>query len=710
VRSFRTWRRLAVAALVAVLASGFLARPASAALLGVPQVYLRVLVVSDGSVWVDAIRQELAAEGVPTTVIDLNNPSRQKITQGFLSSTPLIGIQKAYYQGVVLPSNYTPALSADEQSALAKYETTFQVRQIEGYNFPNADIGMNTPTYSGSLDAATVNVTSAAKSGAFRYLNGSFTFEGTAGGTESYGYLAQPLPNTATASYTPYLTATTPGGATGVLAGVYTTSGRERLDIDFAYGYFQSQFQYLAHGLVDWVTKGIHLGSWRNYFSVHIDDVLNDDATWSTVGKCTPGDSVCPQGIPDTTPSRMTADDARYAASWEQANGMTLDMLFNGGEEERFQDNGTDPTFAALQSLAGDFRWVSHTFTHEYLGCVQDFTVDPWRCATDSQGNIAWVSKATVDSEIQNNVTWAKANGIPIDPGELVSGEHSGLRSLPQQPVDNPNFVSELDANHISYIGTDASREPALRPVGNALGLPRHPLNVFYNTSTKQQEVDEYNWVYTSKANGGSGLCENNPTSTCIQPLDLGTGWDSYIRPLQEKIALSYLLRNDPRVFYMHQSNLTGDRLAYPVVAGILAAYRSVYAANTPLVNDSLTAAGQALNAQQVWSTKMDTVTAYVTGPTVVITAPAGTQVPVTAPSGTVVGTSLFGTSYGGETSAQLNLLPVNPLVMLSSPYPALLVAGLLPPRSAVAPDIADAPHVSIDPGLGMLFPPLGRS
>src|SRR5262245_29080796 len=131
--------RVAIVALVAALASGLFARPASAGI-GVPQVYLKVLVVTDGSVWVEAIRQQLASEGVPTTVIDLNSPSRQTITKAFLSSTPLLGIQKAFFQGVVLPSNFVPGLSTAEMNALATYEQTFAIRQVEGYVFPNADI------------------------------------------------------------------------------------------------------------------------------------------------------------------------------------------------------------------------------------------------------------------------------------------------------------------------------------------------------------------------------------------------------------------------------------------------------------------------------------------------------------------------------------------------------------------------------------------
>lgn len=31
----------------------------------------------------------------------------------------------------------------------------------------------------------------------------------------------------------------------------------------------------------------------------------------------------------------------------------------------------------------------------------------------------------------------------------------------------------------------DASREPAVHPIGSALGVPRHPIDVFYNVSTK---------------------------------------------------------------------------------------------------------------------------------------------------------------------------------------------------------------------------------
>ena len=52
-------------------------------------------------------------------------------------------------------------------------------------------------------------------------------------------------------------------------------------------------------------------------------------------------------------------------------------------------------------------------------------------------------------------------------------------------------------------------------------------MNIYYNVGTKSEMADEYNWIYTSVANGGSGICENNPLSTCIAPLNTTTGFDS---------------------------------------------------------------------------------------------------------------------------------------------------------------------------------------
>ncbi len=53
------------------------------------------------------------------------------------------------------------------------------------------------------------------------------------------------------------------------------------MEISFGYNYYQLQYRYLAHGIVDWVTRGVHFGYWRNYLTVDSDDEFNADAEWS---------------------------------------------------------------------------------------------------------------------------------------------------------------------------------------------------------------------------------------------------------------------------------------------------------------------------------------------------------------------------------------------------------------------------------------------
>jgi hypothetical protein len=228
----------------------------------------------------------------------------------------------------------------------------------------------------------------------------------------------------------------------------------------------------------------------------------------------------------------------------------------------------------------------------------------------------------------------------------------------------------------------DASREPAMRQIGSALGVPRHPIDVFYNVSTTANEVSEYNWIYDSAADGGSGLC-TTAGRPCLQPLDLKTGWNSFILPTQITNMLGAVVQNDPRPFMFHQSNLTNDRLLYPVVNGVLSQYQDVFATNAPIVNQRLTDAGTALHNQDLWAQASNSVTGYVQGNTVTITGPSGTSVPVTAPTGTKVSTANganFGSAYGGEQSAYTTLGSSGlKLVLKSTPYqggPASAPAG----------------------------------
>jgi hypothetical protein len=196
-----------------------------------------------------------------------------------------------------------------------------------------------------------------------------------------------------------------------------------------------------------------------------------------------------------------------------------------------------------------------------------------------------------------------------------------------------------------------------MRPVGQALGVPRHPIDVGYDVDTIADEINEFNWFNTAKKDGGSGICSRtaHPAAACLRPLSPKTGWTSQILPGQVAIVFADMLSNDPRPFFMHQSNLTGDRLGYPVMDGVLSAYRDVFSASAPVVNLAMPGDGAALERQDLWAAavRAGTVTAYVSGGRLVITGPPGTEVPVTVPGGAGAG---FGQAYAGSRSGYATL------------------------------------------------------
>jgi hypothetical protein len=563
----RRWRRTIAAASCALVVLPAFSIPASAA--DLPRIALRVLVVSDGSPSVEAIATQLDRVGVPYDRVLTDHADRPVVDAAFLTD----GSTSGRYQSVVLPRATGGGLSDDELAALADYESAFGVREVDAYNWANPSIGLEYPTFSGSLDGGTVTRTEAARTAGFGYLRGSLPIDDVSPTvTEVYGYLAEAAAPEADSSFTPLLTATV-GSRTGVLAGVHTTGGRERLVLTAGYNGSMQWFSAVAPGVVSWMTRGVHLGLQRNTFDVHVDDVFLADSRWSSAGNCTPGDDCVDPAI--VTPDiRMTASDVDRLTAWQSRNGFRFDMVFNGGGSEawKLENGGTDALADRLLAAQSQFPWINHTWNHPFMGCIQIAPVvqgAPWTCATapDQQprqdptvpqaldGGLYWASQPFLTSQVVDNAAWARSKGLTdFDATELVTGEHSGLRTLPNQPVDNPFLAPALAAAGVRVTASDASREGDSRVLGTTATVPRHPMNVYYNTATYEEQVDEYNWYYTSRADGGSGICEDNPaTSTCITPLPAGTAqaaqasFDSYLAPLEVRNALRFVLSNDPR-------------------------------------------------------------------------------------------------------------------------------------------------------------------
>ncbi|MFJ2476973.1 hypothetical protein ACIOWI_29050 [Streptomyces sp. NPDC087659] len=709
IRVRRTIRTTALGAGALIISLGGL--PASpvraAAAEPAPRIDLRVLVVSDGGPATAAIAAELDSAGTPYTVVDLAETGRPVIDAAFLADE-VDGRPRARFQAVVLPNDQPFPAGSQEMAALAAYERAYAIPQVDAYTYAQPQAGLEYPVnggYAGPVDGITAQVTPAGKAGPFGYLDGAFDFEDNDPSVdESWGFLSRPR---AGADFTTYVDAPVPGGTSrGSLVGEYRHDGRRELVVTFVANRHQQQFRLLARGIVDWMTQGTRLGTSRNWFSVHVDDVLAADDRWDTELDCTPGDVDCPpgQGTPD--PIRMTPDDVGRAVEWSRSRNFTLDLAFNGGGsvEYREEHGGTDPLADRLTRDRGAFRWINHTYDHPYLGCEQDVSVVPWKCATDPDGSVRYIGRDEISRQIADNRQWAERAGLPLENGELVTGEHSGLALLPQQPEDNPHLAPALADNGVTWLASDNSRDPVQRRIGPALTVSRHPMNVFYNVGRAAEQVDEYNWIYTSRAQGGSGICEDSATTTCLDaPLDPATGYTDHIVPLEARIAMGHVLANDPRPHFIHQSNLAEDRIAYPVLDRVLDQYAALYADNTPLVSPRMQDVGAELRERAAWdrAVKSGQVTAYRIGGTVTVTAPTGTAVRATMPSGTTRvlpdGPAAFGEPYAGTVSGSLPPGPGQDGVTLSLPSaPAAGSPAAGPARSTVpAPDGPVPPGVA---------------
>ena len=360
---------------------------------------------------------ELRREGVPFDQL-VATPGHAPITAATLSQTAAGGIEEARYQAVIVAVGQLPrceeggcvsALAPEEWAALSAYEQTFHVRQLTAYAFPNAELGLNTPTSSGPLDGDEATVTTAGQT-VFPYLNGTVKV-----GAGTWGYGATPLEG---AAFTTLLT-----DASGAsLLGVYThPEGREEMVQTFDNSAVQLHTQLLRHGQLAWVTRGTFFGDQRNYLEMHVDDVFLPDDIWDTTAHATdftPADAV-----------RMSTGDVATAAAWSRATGLRLDALYNGGGSVQYREEhaGSDPLLTAFQANRATFGWVNHTYDHPNLDCS---------------------ARGFIVEEIQQNTRWARANGFAVNAAELVTGEHSGLANLiPGVPgtIDPPS-IEEAEA------------------------------------------------------------------------------------------------------------------------------------------------------------------------------------------------------------------------------------------------------------------------
>uniref|UniRef100_UPI001C68752D hypothetical protein n=1 Tax=Pseudonocardia pini TaxID=2758030 RepID=UPI001C68752D len=308
---------------------------------------------------------------------------------------------------------------------------------------------------------------------------------------------------------------------------------------------------------------------------------------------------------------------------------------------------GEDPLLAALVAHKDSFGFLNHTWSHEYLGCVRDHSVSPWRCATvPVLGWTRYVPGSEIDAQISRNVEFARLHGLPIDPSELVTGEHSGLRGDDEMVEDNPRLAGSLTAEGVRAIASDASKEPAQRAIGDALTVPRHPIDLDYDTATNAETVDQYAWSHTSRADGGDGTCEAD--AGCVPAIDATDPAAAFARvivPAEAAKALGHVLGNDPRPHYVHQPQLTEDRTLYPLLERVLVDYGALYTGARPLLVPTMTQTRDELTRQADWAAAAGETRAWLQDGAVTVVGDG--LVPFTVPAG-----STFGEAYGTTRSA----------------------------------------------------------
>jgi hypothetical protein len=498
------------------------------------------------------------------------------------------------YQGIVLTtgnlafssgSSQQSALSDAEWQTLWSYEAAFRVRQVTWYTYPTADYGFG-PAKEIDTSAAPITASlTAAGAGVFAHVNAAAPVVLR----DVWAYRAAPQDSTTTP-----LLRTAAGDA---LAAIHTyPDGRENLAMTFDGNQFLVHSLQLAYDAINWVTRGLFLGERHVYMGVQVDDLFLDSDIW-------------PIDPPKTY--RMTGHDLDATVAWQNARraqpltaGLRLDLAFNGeGTTSDYAPDTLTPRATALQS---EFKWISHTYTHQNLDAV---------------------SYALAHTELEQNLQVASALGLARFRGpNLVTPEISGLNHLPA-------LQAMFDVG-IRYLVSDTSRAGQDNPTPNAgiyniyqpaiLEIPRRPTNLFYNVSTPAEWAGEYNEFY--RTYWGRDLTYQE------------------ILGVESEALLRYLLRFDMDPWMFHQANLRAYNASKTLLTDLLDVTITRYTAlvNLPILSPEMNELGQRMADRMNYNAAG--VRAIITpGASLSITADRAARVPVTGLNAPIRET------YGGQ-------------------------------------------------------------
>jgi len=536
------------------------------------------------------------------------------------------------FQAVILATGalFDEVLTKTEQEELEALERDFGIRRLTAYAVPGPARGLQAPTWAGPLDRVSAGLTPSGRR-VFPYLRGPLPID-----PGSWGYLAAPVSGEC------FDTLVVAADGSGLVGIHRPPDGREEMVQTFDANAAQMQAHLLRRGQLAWVTRGRYLGHQRHYLSLQIDDVLLPNHRWDPVSHAIDADA--------SAMIRITPDDVTHAARWSRSRGLRLDLVCNGAGSQRYAREAgvdADPLLCALLARRNEFGWINHTYEHR---------------------NLDHASCATIEAEISRNRSWASRVGIDLEPGALITGEHSGLANLAAVPPrgENPQLAVALAAQGIRYLGCDASRpHPSRGPdllsprlpagvpfaVGPALAVPRYPTMLAYGAATPAQALDHVRHL---------GLTD-------------ATSWEELL-DLEANRIFATVMSNDPAPHYFHQSNLAaggpldapdvGGPVFYVLLDAVLALYQRYLTADVPLVQPTLGETGELLSRRNTWRAALETesIVGYIEESRVTIVNRGETA--LDAP----VSGANTGSAYGGARSGWVRVPPGETVLDQSGP------------------------------------------
>ncbi|MGU7783600.1 Agd3-related carbohydrate deacetylase [Burkholderia sp. PU8-34] len=633
----------------------------------------------------------------------------------------------ALYQGIIMPLSdarfMNPATGA-LATMLTQYQFKYNVRLASVYTWPG-DTGCL--QYVGYRDTTSTplntTLTTTGKT-LFPYMNAGSTTGNPLPVTNAWTYFMSPLsPPPTGVTVTSQIQAvgtnnvTYPVAATCLFSNVTPTpagqsTSREIMAISFDNNPYLIHSMTLSYGIVNWVTRGLFVGSRHVYMDPQVDDIgipdeifpyaLSPYDVWYdvTTGQSTPGGQ-CPYGgVSQTTgmtPCEYRISGAEFdnVMAWQDntnsgtanAGALKLTFAFNGsgfgtayGGLGNYPPSGTDTLSTEVNANEYDFKWITHTYDHLLL--EPNTTITPPTTVTSSQ----------VTSELQNNDAVAQTIGFEnYNTTDIVTPEISGLYWAPT--------LSALDSFGIKTLVSDSSKPTP--PVGisgctqptatngvtyslppfnegkyncddtSIFEIPRYATALFYNVSVPDDWVKEYSYFYASPG----GLFPTFPAASIKY---------GFILDKVSDILLSYLLTYDNRPMMFHQSNLrtfTGTNgvqtfLLADLLNMTLTKYNKYYK-GVPIVSPYLgdTAGTPALlrtirDYSHVTATLKPgvsiTLDAAPTPPATSIPMPSTVTVPIT---GIKSGTSTE--TYGGQSISNMPLMQSQAYHLQITPAPA---------------------------------------